>query len=238
LLLLTAAGWWARRVWSRLWPPGASAPGGAVPGNDPPAAPSAAPEALSTLRWIIESMPVAVAVLDTQMRYLALSQGWRETYGLGDRELLGLSHYQVFPEIPPRWRQVHQRALAGESLRADEDRFERQDGSEQWLRWQVVPWHEPGGAIGGILIVTEDISARVRERTVAQLDQERYRRFLDEASDAIFVHDVSGRFIEVNQRACDSVGYTRAQLLTMNVLDLEQDFDLARAQAAWSLIVR
>lgn len=54
--------------------------------------------------------------------------------------------------------------------------------------------------------------------------------------DPLFVHDHDGRFLEVNAKACESVGYSRAELLTMNVLDLERDFDLAAAQEAWSRI--
>jgi len=54
--------------------------------------------------------------------------------------------------------------------------------------------------------------------------------------DPLFVHDHAGRFLEVNAKACESLGYTRAELLTMGVLDLEQDFDLLSAQAVWSRI--
>jgi PAS domain S-box-containing protein len=54
--------------------------------------------------------------------------------------------------------------------------------------------------------------------------------------DALFVHDHEGRFVEVNAKACESLGYTRAELLTMGVFDFEQDFDLAAAQSVWSRI--
>lgn len=52
--------------------------------------------------------------------------------------------------------------------------------------------------------------------------------------DALFVHDEEGRFLKVNQRACDSVGYSQSELLDMTVLDLETDFDLPAAKAAWA----
>lgn len=51
--------------------------------------------------------------------------------------------------------------------------------------------------------------------------------------DALFVHDHDGRLIEVNDKACASTGYTQAELLGMNVCDLEEDFDLPAAQAEW-----
>lgn len=51
--------------------------------------------------------------------------------------------------------------------------------------------------------------------------------------DALFVHDHNGRFIEVNARACENLGYTREELLAMYVSDVDQDFDLRQAQTLW-----
>ncbi len=63
--------------------------------------------------------------------------------------------------------------------------------------------------------------------------ERRYQALAEQASEAFFVHDFNGRFVEVNDRACKSLGYTREELLTMSVPDVEQDFDLQSAQAEW-----
>ena len=52
----------------------------------------------------------ASAMFDLEMRYLPRAEGWRRDYGLGARELRGVSHYEVFPEIPERWKELHRRA--------------------------------------------------------------------------------------------------------------------------------
>lgn len=65
----------------------------------------------------------------------------------------------------------------------------------------------------------------------------RYRAIVDQAtSDALLVHDFQGRFLEVNRRACESLGYSKEELLRMSVTDIECDFDLKSAQAEWSRI--
>ncbi|HUL34198.1 MAG TPA: PAS domain S-box protein [Candidatus Eisenbacteria bacterium] len=109
---------------------------------------------------IIEDAPFCVAMFDTEMRYLAVSRLWSETFGRG-HNLIGESHYHVFPDIPEQWKEFHRRGLAGELLRKDEDRWARDDGSEQWLRWAIHPWRKPEGEIGGIVITVEDITPRV-----------------------------------------------------------------------------
>jgi PAS domain S-box-containing protein len=97
-------------------------------------------------------------MFDREMRYLALSRRWKEDYGLGDVEVRGKSHYEVFPEIGEKWKAIHRRGLEGEVIRADEDAFVRADGSVQWLRWEVRPWLRDDGTVGGVLIFSEDIS--------------------------------------------------------------------------------
>jgi diguanylate cyclase (GGDEF)-like protein/PAS domain S-box-containing protein len=185
------------------------------------------------LRLFIGYAPAAIAMFDTSMRYLAVSQRWKDDFALRGRQILGLSHYEVFPEIPEHLREAHRRALAGEVLRAEEERFERADGSVQWLRWEMRPWRDAAGTVGGIVIFSEDIGSIKRAESAVEQSDARYRALVEQSADALFVHDFAGRFVEVSQRASQSVGYTKDELLAMNVVDLEQDFDLVRAQEAW-----
>jgi len=111
------------------------------------------------LRVFVKNVPAAVAMLDRDMRYLQVSDRWCTDYLPGRAQILGRSHYEIFPDMPERWKEVHRRALQGETLRADEDRWDGQDGPH-WARWEVRPWKTAEGAVGGILILAEDITRR------------------------------------------------------------------------------
>jgi len=111
------------------------------------------------LKIFVKHVPAAVAMLDHDMRYLQASERWCADFSLDSSEILGHSHYEVFPDVPDRWKEIHRRALAGETLRADEDRWDRKGGTT-WLRWEIRPWQNQDGVPGGILIFSEDITHR------------------------------------------------------------------------------
>lgn len=150
-------------------------------------------ESESRLRLFIEHAPAAIAMLDRNMCYLAASHRWMEEYGLSGN-IAGRCHYDVFPEIPERWKAIHQRGLAGEVLRADEDLFTRENGSTQWLKWEIRPWQNAAGEIGGILIATEDVTARVEVQQALRTSEQHLRAVAENIPQMIWVADKSPMF--------------------------------------------
>jgi PAS domain S-box-containing protein len=112
------------------------------------------------LKIFVKNVPAGVAMLDRDMRYLQLSDRWCADYSVDSSQILRRSHYEVFPDMPERWKEVHRRGLDGETLRADEDRWDREGSATTWVRWEIRPWRTPDGIIGGILIFSEDITHR------------------------------------------------------------------------------
>jgi len=127
------------------------------------------------LRRFTEAAPVAIAMFDREMRYLAASQRFRDDFHLGAQELVGRCHYEIFPEIPEHWRAIHRRCLAGAVDRHPGERFVRSDGSEQWIRWEIQPWRQANGEVGGIVMFTEEITSQRRSEQALQASEARLR---------------------------------------------------------------
>ena len=112
--------------------------------------------------FVTQSLSCA-ALFDRDMRYLAASPSWIEDHGLTN-DAIGKLHYELWSEIPEDWKEFHRRGLAGESISVERDAFARADGSVMWVRWDLLPWRHANGEIGGIVIITEDISAEETRR--------------------------------------------------------------------------
>ena len=124
----------------------------------------------STLEAFIKHAPAAVAMFDKDMRYVAHTERWLDDYKIAERDLIGRSHYDVFPEVPDHWKAKHRRVLAGATEASPEEEFLRADGSTNMIRWEVRPWYLEDRSIGGMMMLTEEISERKKiEKQLWQL---------------------------------------------------------------------
>ena len=172
------------------------------------------------LKIFVKNVPAAVAMLDREMRYLQVSNRWCTDYLRGRTQILGRSHYEIFPDMPERWKEVHRRGLRGETLRADEDRWDGQNGPH-WARWEVRPWKTPEGTVGGILILAEDITRRKQIEEALRESEDKLRLLLDSTAEAIYGIDLEHRCTFCNPACLRTLGYKRMdEVLGKNIHDL------------------
>ncbi len=155
------------------------------------------------MRLAIEHAPTAIAIFDTEMRYVAASEGYIAAYRLAPetvRSVVGRSHYELFPEIPERWREIHRRVLAGETLSADEDRFDRRDGTTDWVRWEMTPWLRPDRSVGGAILFGEVITARKEAEAALLENRARLQMALEAAEMGVWDWDITTDRLTWNAR--------------------------------------
>jgi diguanylate cyclase (GGDEF)-like protein/PAS domain S-box-containing protein len=165
--------------------------------------------ALQDFRSMVRQAPVSIAMFDRDMRYIATSESWIQEFDRGQDKLEGRSHYDVHPDIPEAWIAVHRRGLAGEHIDKAEDLWVQADGTRIWLRWAVSPWRNQEGAIGGIIIITEDIIRRRQGEERLRLADAVYRS----TQEGIVVTDLDGVIVAANPALSEITEYSEPELV-------------------------
>ncbi len=129
---------------------------------------------LHILERFLEQVPVAAAIYDTDMRYQAITDEYIKNMFLQEKNIIGQRHEDVM-KVPPYWQDVHTRALHGETIEG-EARFEKGD-MVGYNRWQVTPWRQPDGTIGGIFT----FSVVQRNVAMTEIAQERLQTLFRES---------------------------------------------------------
>lgn len=172
------------------------------------------------LKLFVEHSPASIAMFDNNMHYLAASRRFLADYNLGDQNLLGRSHYEVFPEISERWKEFHRLGLAGETLKEDNDSFPRADGSTDWVRWEILPWYEPDNRIGGIILFSEVITGQIEAREALR-ESENYNRMLFEQSAiGLALTSLDGKLIDINSTFANIIGRTIEETKELTYWDI------------------
>ncbi|HEY9608750.1 PAS domain S-box protein [Allocoleopsis sp.] len=195
-------------------------------------------ESRERLQLFIDHAPASVAMFDRQMRYIAVSRRWLTVYNLENGAIIGKSHYDIFPEIPERWKDVHQRCLKGAVERCDSDRFERANGDKIWLRWEVRPWYERNGEIGGIVVFNENITAHKQAEESLRESEERFRLIAENSTDMISRHTPEEGLYLYASPACQTLlGYAPEELVGHSAYEFFHPDDLAQIRKAHTTIL-
>lgn len=108
---------------------------------------------LLMLRALLKHLPVAVAMFDRNMRYVALSDYWVAGHELSSAEdVIGKSHYDLF-DLPEAIKREHRQVLAGITLERPRAYIKDKDGNTIAQNAILAPWYERHGEVGGLLII-------------------------------------------------------------------------------------
>jgi PAS domain S-box-containing protein len=206
--------------------------------TEPKKAQQALKESEERLRYILKYNPNAIAVFDYNMNTLIVSDRYLNDYNVTDKDIIGKNLYEVFPEIPEKWRKVHQRALKGEVLKNDDDYFIRPDGSTTYSRWECRPWYDVNGNVAGMIAYTEVITDRKIAESAMRESEKKYKTLFNGASDAILVADAeTGETVDANERAEILLDRRRDEIIGMHQSKLVSTDEEQKAYSEFREIV-
>ncbi|MGB4803983.1 MAG: PAS domain S-box protein, partial [Anaerolineae bacterium] len=138
-------------------------------------------------------------------------------------EALGKTDFEVFPpDLAAIFDADDQHVIqTGQPVLNREERFILPDGSQGWQLTAKVPLRDRAGQVIGLIGIGHDITERKQAEAALRESEARFRVIFERASDAIHVDNADDQILQVNPRMSELMGYSREELLTMRVPDLQ-----------------
>jgi PAS domain S-box-containing protein len=187
-------------------------------------------------RGTFEQAAVGVAHAGTDGKWLRVNQKLCDILGYTREALLERTWLEVtHPDDLTTDFDLMIQALMGElDTYSNEKRFTRLDGSTVWVNLTVSAVRELDGEYKYGIFVIEDISERKQAEEAVRESEERFRATFEQAAVGIALTGLDGKWLRVNQKLCDILGYSREELFerTWQEVTHPDDFDSDADQAA------
>lgn len=112
------------------------------------------------IKNLLMSLPISLAVLDRDSKYLAMSDSWRNNFVFNTANPIGKYVWDCHENYQQFWIDRIRLAQSGERLRKDEELIKGPDGSDVWITWQLEPWRNFQGQHSGIVVICDNITLK------------------------------------------------------------------------------
>ncbi|NJL61213.1 MAG: PAS domain-containing protein [Methylacidiphilales bacterium] len=157
------------------------------------------------LQLFLEHTPVAVAMFDREMGYIAASRKWLTNNGYSESNLIGSCscHCQVFPNFALEWKNIHDRCLTGLTERCEAQKLVQVDGTVDWLKWECCPWYGKDGEVGGTIFLTEVVTAVKDTEDKLQQAEAELQRYQEQLEDYKKTEEERQNFVSLVENSSD-----------------------------------
>lgn len=181
------------------------------------------------LNLFIKYTPNAVAMFDKDMNYVAASDRWYSEYQLTEAIISTNYFVSSNPFLKnTSWVDSIKLAQEGKKVSKEQDAIVL-NGNTEYYRWDLQPWYDLAGDVGGIIMFTENIT----EKVVAQQKLEEREQFLanifNTAPMGIALVTPTGKPFMVNQQFCNIVGYQEEEALQRTINEFTHPDDIDRS---------
>jgi PAS domain S-box-containing protein len=193
-------------------------------------------ESEERFRKIFERSHDAIFVLDPLAdKIIECNPRGCELLGFSSRELLSKRVSDIYPGEMPKLLALAQRHSKNENGWTGELACLTRSGTSLQAEMSAAIIHTDGK--DHVLAIVRDITQRKQAEQALRESEQGFRHLVEHAADAVFLVDDKYRFAYANQRACDWLGYTREELLTMSIPDIQVEISLETINQVWKRMV-
>lgn len=152
-----------------------------------------------------------------------------ELTGYSKNEIVNHSVYDFYPDkdIHSLKKSIVEPILKQKAIKDVDIQLIKKDGSLMFGKMNAKAILDETGYIIYLRAVIRDITEKIQMKAEKEAVQKQYQILFESSSDAVYIHPFVkngyGNFIDVNILACKSLGYTKEELLQMNVKDIIGD---------------
>ena len=184
---------------------------------------------------LVEALPVPMFVKSRDGRYLGVNRAWEEFFGVSRASFLGKQVKDLYPQNP---------AIAEKHLEMDgqlwrnpggqsyEATVTARDGRLRDTIYYKATFANGSGEVAGLLGAIVDITARKQAEASLLESERRFRRTFELAGSGVAHIGMDRRFLRVNRRLCEILGYPQDELLRLTGRQISHpdDLDVINAQ--------
>jgi PAS domain S-box-containing protein/diguanylate cyclase (GGDEF)-like protein len=170
---------------------------------------------------LLDEVDAAVIATDTKGTVGHWNRYAERLFGLPREDAIGRDIAELGVVTDPGFAARRMQLLHEGQPFEGEFRARRSDGSEFACYTRDAPIFDDDGVLSGFVSVASDITDRKNAECAIAESERRFRRLVEQAADGFFVFDADGRFVDVNQGAAGSLGYTRDELIGMRLREID-----------------
>ena len=192
--------------------------------------------ARATLASVVQAAPVALVMTDRELRVIQASPRWFDERRFTPEQVIGRSLYEILPGSRERWSDAFGRALAGDTVRGDKIRLDLPNSQTKWIRSEHTPWRDARGDIGGLLLMSVDITDMVKALEESERSEKRLKLATEIGEVNVWELDYGRR--EVNGVGWKEIGFNEAEIqyedMAGDIWRPVHPADRPAAQALWN----
>jgi PAS domain S-box-containing protein len=199
-------------------------------------------------RAILEQSPLSIQIMSADGRIIRVNRAWEQLWGVTLEQLEGYNILEDEQLVERGIMPYIRRAFAGEAVEIppvlyDPDatipNITRHAEPQRWTKAVIYPIKDSAGRVREVVLMHEDITARMQAEEKMKESDLRYRSLLENANDIIYSHDLQGNYLSINRAGSEITGYTRAEILGgLNIKDVVAPEHLERAKEMTALKLR
>lgn len=187
------------------------------------------------LTSLVENTAEAVYIKDCEGRYQFMNEAAAAVFGLAPDDAVGKRDEELFDaESAARIREVDEQILEHEEADSRESIRTCRGGTEHVFLNNKYPYYDERGEVVGIIGISRDITDRKQSQRRLEQRRKRLQTLFEDLPDAVVIHDAEGNVLDVNNQTVNDLGYSRGELLSMNVSDFEVGITIEGLRETWA----